>query len=135
MLWAAVHGVDERFLRFAALESHFHTRSSFEMFEYEVFVLPHAYVGIRVVWAELSFQAMWANPLWEFMGSDVTAQLEKIRARVQASISQAFDLKWLRRPLQDSEAPSHVVPPVWFFVVSEAQRQLRWAQFARGSGP
>ncbi len=135
VLWAAVHGVDERFPRFAALESHFHTGSSYEMFEYEVRILPHAYVGIRFVWAELSFEASWANPLWEILGADVTAQLEKIGARVQSSINQALDLEWLRRPLQDSEAPSHVVPPMWFSVVSEAQRQLSWVQFASGSGP
>jgi hypothetical protein len=135
VLWAAVHGVDERFPRFAALESHFHTGSSYEMFEYEVRILPHSYVGIRFVWAELSFQATWANPLWELLGSDVTAQLEKIGARVQSSISQALDLAWLRQPLQDAEAPSHVVPPMWFSLVSEAQRHLSWAQFASGSGP
>ncbi len=135
MLWAAVHGIDERFPRFAAHGSAFHTESEFEMFEYEVRLLLYDYVGVRFVWAQLSFQAAWANPLWEIVGLDVTTQLEKLGERVQMSISKALDLGWLRAPLHDNEAPVKINPPVWYNLMAEAQRQYMWAQVARGDGP
>ena len=92
------------------------------------------YVGIRFTWTSMSFVPVWANPLWELIGSDVTAQYEKLSERIHSSIDSAIDMQWLRVPLHKSELPVGLSPPFWFRCVRYLRDTISFAKFASGDG-
>ena len=83
----------------------------FELFEFEVTLLSSYYVGVRFTWSALHFKAVWANPLWEWFGADVSAQLERLSERVRSCTEAAVDLDWLRTPLHKTDIPAGVYHP------------------------
>ena len=133
-LWAAIQGVDARFPAFAASVHRFTTSSAFEMFENEVVLLSPEYIGIRFAWANLAFEASWSNPLWELLGLNVSAQLDKVGARVQDAIALALDLRWLRRPLTVAELPPRPPAPRWLCWWLSWRDAITFASYASGSG-
>ncbi|CAK0874210.1 unnamed protein product [Prorocentrum cordatum] len=111
----------------------FKTASFFDYFEFEALLFPSCYVGVRIVWTRMGFTAVWANPLWELLGVDVSSELAPIAARTRGAISDALDLDWLRAPLTDDEDEARVTTPTWFRWLQWARHYASWAKIASGS--
>ena len=132
-LWKAVSRVGPSSPRVLASDCQFRTASYFDYFEFEALIFPSGYVGVRFVWTRMGFKAVWANPLWELLGVDVTSELAPIAARTRDTIAEALDLDWLRAPLTDDEDEARVTPPTWFRWLQWARQYSSWAQIASGS--
>ncbi|CAK0894737.1 unnamed protein product [Prorocentrum cordatum] len=132
LLWNAISGVDQLVPHLAVSEHRFRTVSYFDSFEYEMRLFKSGYVSVRFVWARMSFKAVWANPLWEFLGPSLSPELEAIGGRTREAVSAAFDLDWLREPLSESEDELQVGPPDWISWYQLWRQQVRWALIANG---
>ncbi|CAK0808053.1 unnamed protein product, partial [Prorocentrum cordatum] len=123
LLWNAIAGVGQLFPHLTVSEHRFRTASYFDFFEYEVRLFRSGYVGVRFLWARMSFGAVWAKPHWEFVGADVTPELEAIGGLTRESISADLDLGWLREPFSDAEDELQVSPPAWIRLVQLLRQQ------------
>ena len=132
LLWNAIAGVDELVPHVSVSEHRFRTASYFDFFEYEVRLFPSGYLGVRFVWARMSFRAVWANPVWELVGADVSPELEAIASRTREAVSGALDLAWLRAPLSEEEDELVLAPPAWVRWVQQWRQRVRWASIASG---
>ena len=130
----AISQVDASMPAASRAVQHFVAADLFESFEFEVRLLSADYIGIRFAFAEMNFTPTWANPIWEWIGSDVTSQPEMLTDKVRTSIEGAIDMQWIREPLVPADIPPQVKPPFWFRWLRFFRDSVQFLQIASGSG-
>ena len=93
-----------------------HFRSSGDYVECEFVVqLFGPYIGVQAFVGTVSFEARWANPVWDLFKSDVSASLDSMTQQVHEALDKATAVKWRHSPLPAPHALS--LPPPrrgWF---------------------
>ena len=87
----------------SASESIFHLNSSLRVFAFEVTMLEGGYLLIRYSLANVSFTLQWANPAWEWMAFDPSAQLEEVQKRLEVALRGIPGFDWHKTKLDPIE--------------------------------
>ena len=85
----------------------------FHYLAYEAAFFNHGYVGLRFLFADVTYEALWANPLW-FLFYDVVAEWPAIAAHLHELIKLHVKCPWAWEPLHLTE------------VVEAAEEDLTW---------
>eukprot|EP00959_Pyramimonas_sp_CCMP1952_P205817 4304027-Pyramimonas_sp.AAC.1 len=89
-IWKALDQVGPTLHAIAKSDQQFVALNCFGVFEFEVALLCAYCAGLRFTWAAFHFEPVWANPLWEWIGLDVSARLGRISYRMKSSTDAAL---------------------------------------------
>jgi len=68
----------------------------FAEFSWEVRLLANNYVGVKYFVGRVVFTPQWANPLWEQLAFEVTAEERSIVERIRAALHDACQAPWVQ---------------------------------------
>ena len=85
---------------------------SFEQAAVEAMRLPSGYIAVSVVWLHAQYQVQWANPIWEALECDATAELEQINARLARTFADLPNMLPAEKPLSDAALGTGDLPVI-----------------------
>ena len=63
-----------------------------------VVYLDFQYVGVEILYTNLTFEVQWCNPLWEWLASDPTTQSETLQRKVRSALRDVQAAEWKPTP-------------------------------------
>ena len=77
--------------------------SSYVEVAFQVTALPGWYIGVQFLFLNMSFMPKWANPTWEALDFDPTAETEALKHRLQESVRTTPFARWHEMPFSPAE--------------------------------
>ena len=94
----------------------FEVNASYSEFDFQVVLFDNDFVGVQFYFGAVNFTPQWANPCWEFLAADVSAEQDTILRRLREALHQAARAPWLseglRKEHMDTTAVVHL--PWWW---------------------
>ena len=106
----------------AKVSSFFNVSGAMRELSYRISWLAHHYVVVQVLLINISFNLEWANPCWNILDFDPTAQLPQVASRIRESLDQVQHTSWIVNTTNVAEvAAVQVIRPNyllewWYYV-------------------
>ena len=103
----------------------FATNSSFVEFSFRIGLLPHDYLEVQVLTVTVSYTLQWANPCWDWLQFDPSAEIQSVKARVKEAVSAEVSGEWVSARVRAEDLDSTLtLHPSWYALAS--YRVKKW---------
>ena len=81
----------------------FISNTSYEEFSFKLLHLHHDFLAVQTVVINVSFRLQWANPCWELLQFDPSAEISSIKQRIHDSIADVITSEWVATSLTGAD--------------------------------